>query len=226
MEKQKYCVQCGQQIAFSAKFCPNCGYEQPQFKARTESNSNVETPVEQKSVEQTLDNRETGEPIRSERSNEYISSQSVQQPNVVNSNQIDPKEFGNCLNLNNLNAYRRQLGYTSADNICVYGYFFSTGAIVLLGPIGALTSKYYMISFEKDGILFLGIGMTQHFNGQNSFVNFSDISSIKFTNVGLNYHLDVKSPKGEIKAKVGKLILGHSWQGENGKKLYEMYGQK
>ncbi|EHO50738.1 zinc ribbon domain-containing protein [Lentilactobacillus kisonensis] len=226
MEKQKYCVHCGQQIAFSAKYCPNCGYEQPQFKARAESNPNVEAPLEQKSGEQALGDQETGEPVQADQPKENIPPQSVQQPNVANSNQIDPKDFGNCLNLDNLNAYRRQLGYPRTDNICVYGYFFSTGAIVLLGPIGALTSKYYMISFEKDGILFLGIGMTQHFNGQNSFVNFSDISSIKFTNVGMNYHLDVKSPKGEIKAKIGKLILGHSWQGENGKKLYEMYGQK
>lgn len=190
----KFCIHCGNQINYSDKFCPYCGHQQANIPDKESHKASSETFAQSK-------------PASSAKK-------------LVN---VDSKRFGNALDLNNLNHYRNRLGFMGNDNLCVYGYFFSTAALMALGMLTVFTNKYYIISFEKDGVLVLGVGVTSHFSGQNSFINFSDISSIKLTSVGLNYHLTIDSPKGAIKAKISKVLLGRPWQARNAKKLAKKY---
>ncbi|KRO04093.1 hypothetical protein IV54_GL001611 [Levilactobacillus paucivorans] len=136
---------------------------------------------------------------------------------------MDPKSFGKALNIKAVNRYRQALGYTSTDNLVVYGYMLNMGMTVLVGVVGMLANKYYMISFEDDGILFLGIGLSSHFTGENSFINFNDLEKISFKNFGLDYHLTVTAENGTMKAKVTRLILGQPWQAANVKILAQRY---
>ncbi|MFT8994673.1 zinc ribbon domain-containing protein [Lentilactobacillus hilgardii] len=207
MGETKFCMNCGKKIDRLANFCQYCGH--PQAVPNDAGSSEISNGVKG-SNKATSDTISTGQDV----SDSSISKRA---------SDVNPASFGNCLNLDNMNAYRKQLGFTGTDNICVYGYFFSTVATIALGALVGLASKYYIISFEHDGILLMGMGVTQHFNGKNSFVNFSDVSAIKFTSFGTNYHLTVESPKGEIKAKIVKMVLGHSWQAQNAKKLAKLY---
>lgn len=205
MEEAKFCANCGKKINKSANFCQYCGYQQT-VSNETNRNAVNEAKVSHKNVSEQA-------------SIDQGSDRSITEM----ASKIDPTRFGNGLKLDNINAYRNRLGFNSTDNICVYGYFFRTAALIALGGLVGFASKYYIISFEHDGVLLLGLGITERFNGKNSFINFSDISSIKLSSFGSNYHLTVGSSKGEIKAKIVKMMLGRPWQAQNAKKLAKLY---
>jgi len=135
----------------------------------------------------------------------------------------DPRSFGKAPNLENIKRYREALGYTSTDNPVVYGYMLDTGLTLLIGVAGVLATKYYMISFEDDGILFLGLDITSHFTGENAFIKFTDLEKVTFKGLGLSYTLTLSDGDNTMKVKVNRFIMGRPWQGASVKILAQRY---
>ncbi|WP_125573756.1 hypothetical protein [Levilactobacillus huananensis] len=135
----------------------------------------------------------------------------------------DPRSFGKAPNLENIDRYRKALGYTSTGNPVVYGYMLDTGLTLLVGVVGVLATQYDMISFEDDGVLFLGMDLTSHFTGENAFIKFADLEKITFKGFGLSYTLTLSDGDNTMKVKVNRFIMGRPWQGTNVKILAQRY---
>lgn len=136
---------------------------------------------------------------------------------------VEPSSFGSAMQPANLTAYRQALGYTAPDALWLYGFFMGRSWGIVTAIIAISSSNYYIVSFEPDGLLFLGIDLKTRFNGQNSFVNFQDIQNFRFTTGVMNCHLVADAPQGKIDVKIGKFLKGHPWQAANLKQLQHRY---
>ncbi|WP_261810604.1 zinc ribbon domain-containing protein [Levilactobacillus humaensis] len=203
MSDQKFCFSCGQKMPASASFCPNCGQRQPQFQAAVPATpAAVITPTV---------------PVPP------VTPAPVQSAPTAAPQAIDLKNFGKALDIDAVNRYRQALGYTSPDNLIIWAQHLPDMKMyLLLGAFSYLTSKQYMISFEDDGILFLGFGLT-YFDGKNAFINFNDVKKLSFKNIGIAYHLTVATQDSKMKVQVNRFIMGHPWQAANVKILAQRY---
>lgn len=121
------------------------------------------------------------------------------------------------LNPERIQAYREAIGLTTSAPF-VYGYYQNLAIIGAIGPLGVLVAqKYFVLSREANGILLLGLTMTNHFNGKNLYLDRTAIEQLKIANHGLNYHLTIRTSDGRVKASIVKLMVGRPWQRTNAK---------
>lgn len=79
-----------------------------------------------------------------------------------------------ALNLKSIQQHKKQLGYDDNPNnsLLVEKVGLKT---FMLGP---LVSKYYVVSFEKDGLLFMGCNVTYNWTNSNFFVPIYKIGNL------------------------------------------------
>ena len=128
------------------------------------------------------------------------------------------KAFGKTVDSvpNRVNEYRKAMGF-QGETKYVYGYFLSNVTAMVLGGLSFLNTKYFMLSMEKDGILLIGLGVTEKFSGKNAFVKYSEIKDFKSKKKLLEYQWTIDTDQGKLKASITKKRIGQPWQNENAK---------
>lgn len=116
-------------------------------------------------------------------------------------------------------AYRHQIGFTG-EAPYVYAYYQKLTALT------PLSQKYFLISLEANGLLILGLNIHVHFNGQNKFISFAEMTKVKVNNHGLTYFINIKTTSDKLKATVVKGFLHQSWQRTNAKLIAEQLPKK
>lgn len=103
------------------------------------------------------------------------------------------------MKLDKIQAQLQSLGYNNDPSTSVY--IESAGGLVknLLGNLSVLSDKYYVASFQNDGILFMGLNMLRKFNGTQHFVPLSELGEVTFTKTKfMNGRLLLNAMKLEI----------------------------
>lgn len=98
------------------------------------------------------------------------------------------------MKLDTIQQELKKLGYPDDPSTSVYIESVS-GIKALLGSYAALSDRYYIASFQNNGILFMGLNLMRHFNGTHHFVSYEDvggveISKAKFINGRLLFNAD------------------------------------
>ncbi|KRK76180.1 hypothetical protein FD30_GL001531 [Levilactobacillus namurensis DSM 19117] len=198
---QKYCLYCGHAIEADDAFCPFCGQAQP---ATDQATQHVQTSAQPSTTVGTESNQETTTSAT---------------PNV------DITPFQNGPARKYLTAYRHALGYTTPNVRYIYGFYQDFHWHFWFRAIGLLFDRYYYVTFEPDGLLFLGVSKaTGHLSGKNSFFNFADITTIRWQHALMTDKLLVDAPQGKIMVSVVRHTLADPNQATNVQALAAQYG--
>lgn len=188
----KFCIQCGRKIPINAVFCPNCGAKQNSINQKENTNT------EEDSAETVLEDEIN---VNAEAPTESIGISRDSIPNAVNS-------------------YRHKMGFT--DDVPFVSGYFQSMKIAAFSPLAsALKTKTFILTMEKDGLLVMKIGLTNHFTGENTFIPYKHITSLSIKNHGMIYRLKLLAQEGKLVASISKVIIAHPWQKINAKKFYE-----
>lgn len=87
--------------------------------------------------------------------------------------------MASALKLEDIAAKKVSLGY-SGDTSCLAYVETSNKLEYLIGGWNALLNKIYVISFEEDGLLFMGINMVNQFTDNDKFIPLSDLGVISY----------------------------------------------
>lgn len=84
------------------------------------------------------------------------------------------------MKLDTIQQELKKLGYPDDPSTSVYIESVS-GIKALLGSYAALSDRYYIASFQNNGILFIGLNLVRHFNGTHHFVSYEDVGGVVIT---------------------------------------------
>lgn len=87
--------------------------------------------------------------------------------------------MASALKLEDIAAKKVSLGY-SVDTSRLAYVETSNKLEYLIGGWNALLNKIYVISFEEDGLLFMGINMVNQFTDNDKFIPLSDLGVISY----------------------------------------------
>nr|WP_154618953.1 hypothetical protein [Streptococcus uberis] len=120
------------------------------------------------------------------------------------------------------------MGYDSDSlNINVRNNAASFGRIMLLGHLAALTSKFYNLSLEKDGLLFIQRGTYSNklLKDKSFFISHDAIQEVVLKKGPISYKMTIVDTENKkTHFLINKVLLGAPWQKESLAKLIEIYG--
>ncbi|WP_238142515.1 SHOCT domain-containing protein [Weissella confusa] len=87
--------------------------------------------------------------------------------------------MASALKLEDIAAKKVSLGYSGNTSRLAY-VETSNKLEYLIGGWNALLNKIYVISFEEDGLLFMGINMVNQFTDNDKFIPLSDLGVISY----------------------------------------------
>lgn len=87
--------------------------------------------------------------------------------------------MASALKLEDIAAKKVSLGYSGDTSRLAY-VETSNKFEYLIGGWNALLNKIYVISFEEDGLLFMGINMVNQFTDNDKFIPLSDLGVISY----------------------------------------------
>ncbi len=87
--------------------------------------------------------------------------------------------MASALKLEDIAAKKVSLGYSGDTSRLAY-VETSNKLEYLIGGWNALLNKIYVISFEEDGLLFMGINMVNQFTDNDKFISLSDLGVISY----------------------------------------------
>lgn len=87
--------------------------------------------------------------------------------------------MASALKLEDIAAKKVSLGYSGDTSRLAY-VETSNKLEYLIGGWNALLNKIYVISFEEDGLLFIGINMVNQFTDNDKFIPLSDLGVISY----------------------------------------------
>lgn len=85
-----------------------------------------------------------------------------------------------ALNVNDIADKKRSLGYSENTDYLAYVQISKKMEYIIGTSISSLINKVYVISFEEDGLLFMGINLANKFTDNDKFVPLSQIGSISY----------------------------------------------
>lgn len=113
--------------------------------------------------------------------------------------------MGSALKINDIAEKKKSLGYSENTDYLAYVQV-SKKLEYLIGTVtSSLINKMYVISFEEDGLLFMGINLANQFTNSDKFIPLSEIGSISYKSSKLiNGRLVFNAEKLIINSKDGK----------------------
>ncbi|MFL4498500.1 hypothetical protein [Weissella sp. MSCH1] len=84
-----------------------------------------------------------------------------------------------AVKLSNIAAKKVSLGYSDDTSRLAYVQV-SNKMEYLIGGWNALLNKIYIISFEDDGLLFMGVGLTNQFTDNDKFIPIDQLGAISY----------------------------------------------
>lgn len=113
--------------------------------------------------------------------------------------------MGSALKINDIAEKKKSLGYSENTDYLAYVQV-SKKLEYLIGTFtSSLINKMYVISFEEDGLLFMGINLANQFTNSDKFIPLSEIGSISYKSSKLiNGRLVFNAEKLIINSKDGK----------------------
>ncbi|GAB6684539.1 hypothetical protein [Streptococcus uberis] len=127
-----------------------------------------------------------------------------------------------------INRVKAELGYDSDSlNIHLRNNAASFGRIMLLGHLAALTSKFYNLSLEKDGLLFIQRSTYSNklLKDKSFFISHDAIQEVILKKGPISYKMTIiDSENKKTHFLINKVLLGAPWQKESLAKLIEIYG--
>lgn len=113
--------------------------------------------------------------------------------------------MASALKLEDIAAKKVSLGYSGDTSRLAY-VETSNKLEYLIGGWNALLNKIYVISFEEDGLLFMGINMVNQFTDNDKFIPLSDLGVISYKKSKfINGRLMFNGEKLVINSADGKL---------------------
>lgn len=179
------------------KFCPNCG---DKLVSVTKFCPNCGNSLTESSGFSSVDNEKV---------------------HSINVNAPVPAKigYGNDIKSDRVIAYKRAMGIEpTADNVVV-AQTANMGRMMISTAFAALTQKWFVLSFEKDGILFIGINNLSRFTGKNIFVPKESISDIGYRGGFLRKVFSFKTDGRNNKYYLSTVMLVSDFQGRNMEKL-------
>ena len=83
-------------------------------------------------------------------------------------------------NTENIANYKEKLGFSrNIDNLALIESI-SKSEWLLGSTIAALKDKLYVVSFEDNGILFMGVNKLYQFNGDHKFIEFNQFGTVEY----------------------------------------------
>lgn len=87
--------------------------------------------------------------------------------------------MASALKLEDIAAKKVSLGYSGDTSRLAY-VETSNKLEYLIGGWNALLNKIYVVSFEEDGLLFMGINLVNQFTDNDKFISISDLGVISY----------------------------------------------
>ncbi|MEJ6400822.1 hypothetical protein [Nicoliella lavandulae] len=117
--------------------------------------------------------------------------------------------------------YKRLMGFSDrSDNIVFAQSYNKKQSLALIWDL--LVAKSYILSFEKNGILFIGIGKSGQFTGENAYLTDLEIREFDFRyGIGKRV-ITIRSTKGLIKLSCPSTIKMNTFQKKNLSNLGEL----
>ncbi|CAI2550114.1 hypothetical protein AKUH3B101J_00410 [Apilactobacillus kunkeei] len=184
----------------SLKFCPNCGAKLVSITKFCPNCGN------------SLDVSVSSVPFE---------ENNVEKLHSINFNAPVPARigYGNDIKSDRIIAYKRAMGIEpTADNVVV-AQTANMGRMMISTAFAALTQKWFVLSFEKDGILFIGINNLSKFTGKNIFIPKESISDIGYRGGFLRKVFSFKTDGRNNKYYLSTVMLVCDFQGRNMEKL-------
>ncbi|TPR12777.1 zinc-ribbon domain-containing protein [Apilactobacillus timberlakei] len=185
-------------------FCPNCG-------ETLENNQNFCTNC--------------GYSINGEKNNS-VDNNSVNNQNNFNINEPAPVGIKGGLNRDlkepQILSYKQKMGLkTGIENVLI-GQVANMGKMVVSAAWASLSVKFFVLSFEEQGIVLMGVNMQGKFNGKNAFITKDSISETKHRAGFLKQVVTIISNGGKNKFYCPSMVLGSSFQSHNVKNIDEI----
>ena len=115
-----------------------------------------------------------------------------------------------------INRVKAELGYDSDSlNINVRNNAASFGRIMLLGHLVALTSKFYNLSLEKDGLLFIQRSTYSNklLKDKSFFISHDAIQEVILKKGPISYKMTIiDTGNKKTHFLINKVLLGAPWQ--------------
>lgn len=188
------------------KFCPNCGDKLENIKKFCPN---------------------CGESLTMEDASTVVESNQEEPVHNVNYNAPVPAKIGsgNDLKIDRVIAYKRAMGIKpTADNVVV-AEAANMGKMLISTAYAAITDKWFVLSFEKDGVLFMGINKLSRFNGQNLFIPKASISEMGYRSSVLRKVFSFKTDGRKNKYYLSPFLLTCDFQKRNMEKLDSFIAQ-
>ncbi|WDF83732.1 SHOCT domain-containing protein [Lacticaseibacillus pabuli] len=116
------------------------------------------------------------------------------------------------MKLSKIQAQLQKIGYS--DDASTSVYIENAGGLgrMLVGTFRELTDKYYVASFQPDGILFMTLGMARHFKDTAHFIKRENIRNIRISSA--------KFINGRLLSNADKLEI---FDNDGGEAVYILY---
>lgn len=133
--------------------------------------------------------------------------------------------YGNDMKSDRVIAYKRAMGLEPTDDNVVVGQSANMVRMLISTAYAALTQKWFVLSFEKDGILFIGLNNLSRFTGKNIFIPKESISDISYRGGLLRKVLSVTVDGRTNKYYLSKVIMVCDFQSKNMENLDDLIDQ-
>ncbi|UQS86098.1 zinc ribbon domain-containing protein (plasmid) [Nicoliella spurrieriana] len=121
-------------------------------------------------------------------------------------------------------AYKRSMGFANrTDNILFAQNYDKHKSLSLIWDL--LDAKSYILSFEHDGILFIGLGIAGQFTGKNAYLSDSEIKEFDFRYGFGKRVITIRSTRGLLKLTCPSTIKLNTLQKQNLANLGELTDQ-
>lgn len=132
--------------------------------------------------------------------------------------------------LDYINHTKTELGYDpNSLNITVRNNATSFGKILLLGHFAAAASKFYNLSLEKDGLLFIqrDVWNNNLLKEKTFFISHDEIQDILLKKRLMTYKLIIVDKSGKKTVfLINKMFAGVKWHKDSLGQLEATYGAK
>ncbi|MBW1606203.1 zinc ribbon domain-containing protein [Lactobacillus sp. Sy-1] len=148
--------------------------------------------------------------------------------NGYNLNVKLPEIISSSLNediqVNQITTYKKSMGFSDrTDNIVFAQNYNKKQPLALIWDL--LVAKSYILSFEKDGILFIGIGASGQLTGKNAYLADLEIKEFDFRYGFGKRVLTIRSTRGLIKLTCPLTIKQNTFQKRNLTNIGELTDQ-
>ncbi|EFR43537.1 hypothetical protein [Streptococcus pseudoporcinus] len=130
--------------------------------------------------------------------------------------------------LDYINKTKADLGYDpNSLNITIRNNGASFGKVFLFGYLAIFTAKFFNLSLEKDGLLFIQRGTFNNnlLKDKTFFISHDAIQDIKLKKGPLSYKMTlIDSDNKKTHFRINKILAGVPWHKESLAKLVAIYG--